>query len=64
MCIPHEKIVYPYFSSHVRATPLFLNHVSFDTVTKFENLGCKIHVSQKVFELKPSCLGILVGAEV
>ena len=49
--IPHEKIVDPYFLSCPSYAP-FLSYVPLKT--KFENLVCKIHVSQKVFELKPS----------
>ena len=51
MCIPHEKIVDPYFFSCLSYT-LFLSYVPLKT--KFENLVCKI--SQKVFELEPSDL--------
>ena len=46
VCIPHEKIVDPYFF-HIRVLPLF------------ENLVCKI--SKKVFELDPSYLVYWLG---
>ena len=46
VCIPHEKIVDPYFFSCPSYAP-FLK-------TKFENLVCKI--SRKVFKLEPSYL--------
>ena len=57
MCIPHEKIVEPYFSCPSYAP--FLSCVPLKT--KFENLVCKI--SQKVFVLEPSKFYILTGAE-
>ena len=51
MCIPHEKIVDPYFFSCLSYAP-FLSYVPLKT--KFENLVFKI--SQKEFELEPSNL--------
>ena len=48
MCIPHEKIVDPYFFSCPSYAP-FLSYVPLKI--KFENLVCKI--SQKLFELEP-----------
>ena len=51
MCIPHEKIVDPYFFSCLIYAP-FLSYVPLKT--KFENLVCKI--SQKVSELEHSNL--------
>ena len=53
MCIPHEKIVDPYFFSCPSYVP-FLSYVPLKT--KVENIVCKIHVSQNVFELEPSYL--------
>ena len=49
VCIPHEKIVDPYFFSYPSYAPFLCN---VPLKTKFENLVCKI--SQKVFELEPS----------
>ena len=56
MCIPHEKIVEPYFFSCLSYAP-FLSYVPLKT--KFENLVCKI--SQKVLTLEPSNLVNLLG---
>ena len=49
ICIPHEKIVDPYFFSCLSYAP-FQSYVPLKT--KFENLVCTL--SQKVFELEPS----------
>ena len=56
VCIPHEKIVDPYFFSCLSYAP-FLSY--FPLETKFENLVCKI--SQKVFKLEPSYLVYWLG---
>ena len=53
--IPHEKIVDRIFSCPSYAP--FWSYVPLKT--KFENLVCKI--SQKVFELEPSCLVCWLG---
>ena len=56
VCIPHEKIVDPYFFSCPSYAP-FLSY--FPLKTKFENLVCKI--SRKVFKLEPSYLVYWLG---
>ena len=56
VCIPHEKIVDPYFFSCPSYAP-FLSY--FPLKTKFENLVCKI--SPKVFKLEPSFLVYWLG---
>ena len=56
VCIPHEKIVDPYFFSCPSYAP-FLSY--FPLKTKFENLVCKI--SRKAFKLEPSYLVYWLG---
>ena len=56
VCIPHEKIVDPYFFSCPSYAP-FLSY--FPLKTKFEILVCKI--SRKVFKLEPSYLVYWLG---
>ena len=56
VCIPHEKIVDPYFFTCPSYAP-FLSY--FPSKTNFENLVCKI--SRKVFKLEPSYLVYWLG---
>ena len=55
VCIPHEKIVDPYFFSCPSYAP-FLSY--FPLKTKFENLVCKISGKARTF-----IFGILVGSD-
>ena len=57
VCIPHEKIVDPYFFSCPSYAP-FLSYVPLKT--KFENLVCKI---SRKYLARAFIFGILVGAD-